>query len=361
MRLIIAAIRTYMGTPLQLEYTITTADQKAAEALQTHHSMGGGPKWRSQLFLWLILVAAMSLLYFRFRMDVKPADRGLFVVLVVIALIFVKWYKRYCCQREILPTKVTVSERELVVEGGGGRVVLPWSGFGKLLEDPVLFLLMDRPKQIAYLIPKRAFPDAAAQDWFRAVAQRSHPEPSDVLSEPMAAPVVTTADGIALSFQLGYRDYLMRNLTSWRMKTIALFLLGAFSFATVSVIIHPDPHAVNSPTEMLTIMLPMLAGMLSVMLVLVSLYQFYLDRHYRERQELVLSSLGFDFSTRTSRGLVPWQNYECYLENRWGFVLWNRQTMWYVLPKRAFASEAELAQCRAWVQANLRRSRWFFL
>jgi hypothetical protein len=58
---------------------------------------------------------------------------------------------------------------------------------------------------------------------------------------------------------------------------------------------------------------------------------------------------------------VPWRNYECYLENRWGFVLWNRQSAWYVLPKRAFASDAELARCRAWVQANLRKSRWFFL
>jgi len=350
-----------MGAPLQLEYTITTADQKAAEALQSHHSMGGGPKWRSQLFLWLFLGVTITLLYLRFRMEVKPADRGWFVAVVVGALIFVSWYNRYCRQREISPTRLTVSERELVLESGGGRVVLPWLGLGKLLEDPALFLLMDRPKRLVYLIPKRAFPDAAAQDWFRDLAQQPHPEPSNVLPEPVAPPVVTTADGITLSFQLGYRDYLMRNLVSWRMKAVALLVLGMIAFATVNVMLQPDPQAVRGPGEMLTIMLPMVAGMLGVMFALVSLYQFYLDRPYRERQELVLSTQGFDFSTRTSRGLVPWRNYECYLENRWGFVLWNRQSALYVLPKRAFASEAELARCRAWVQANLRKSRWFFL
>lgn len=349
-----------MSSPLQLEYIVTEADQKSAKELHAHQNLGGGPKWRSKLILWIILAGAMVLMYVRYQAEVKPQHRPYFWGLVILVLILLKIFQRYNRQQPT-PIQLTVSERELVLESGGGRVAMPWSSFGKLLESHELFVLLDRPKRLLYIIPKRAFPDAPALDWFRILALNAPSAPNDFGPEPVVPPPTTTTDGITLNFTLKYRDYLVRNLTSWRMRGIALLIFAVTVVAVAGMVLHPDPQAVHGPGATLAIMLPILTGMLMVLIAVVTLYEFYQDRKYHEEQLLILSADGIAFAAKSSRGVMPWRDYECYLENRWCFILWNRRALWYLLPKRAFISEADQARCRHWLQSNLRNSHWFFL
>src|SRR5262249_23813905 len=84
--------------------------------------------------------------------------------------------------------------------------------------------------------------------------------------------------GIALTVQLKYRDYVVRMVTSWRTKGIALGILalviGTFLYSTA----HPPPDAVNSPTKVFLIILPIMTTMLLVMLSLISLISWFSEK-----------------------------------------------------------------------------------
>lgn len=343
-----------------MEFVVTPAEKAEAESLLLRKQLGGGSRWRTWLVLAVVLGFAVVCMYYQFRTVFPPQHRPWAIagITVLIAAIMI-WRRRQERRRDKLPVRWEISPTELVLSSDLGRATFAWSGFSECLESPKMFVLLDRAKVVMYFFPKRAFPDAAAQDWFRAQTQILHP--TVLPAESVAIVNPAPADGVALDFQIGFRDFLVRNWVSWRLKgaflLVFLFMLGVMGWQLLQ---PPPPTAVNGPGKMLAIMLPTVAVMLPAMWFAVSLYWWWAQRRYFVRQQLVFSARGIDFAQSGERGTLQWNTYECYLENRWCFLIWHRRNpTWQMVPKRAFAADADVARCRALLQQHLRPSRWF--
>ena len=345
---------------LQLEYSCTDADLKEAQTLQLRQHYGGGSKWRAHLVQFGFLVLAGAAVYFRFKHEVAPEDRPWFIALVVVLCVAFLIFKRLTHRKTDGLVRLEASEREVVFHDGKGRAEILWSGFSQCIESPNLFVLVNRPKTILYSVPKRAFPDEAAQNWFRTRANQPQSVAPAALEEPFVPGRFVAANGIALIFQLKYRDYLNRFVTSWRMKGLFIGILvlvtGTSLFST------PPPDAVNSPLKTYLIMLSIMTPMLVVMVFVVSFFSWRGEKKYLAPQQIVLTDEGIEFASRDSSGRIDWNTYRYYLENRWSFFVWHpRGSLWFMIPKREFPAQSDLAQVRTILQTNLKPSRWFFL
>jgi membrane protein implicated in regulation of membrane protease activity len=300
-----------------------------------------------------LLVLAGAAVYSRFKREVATEDRARFIALVVVVYVAVLVFKRMTRRKTGGLVRLEVSERELVFREGNGRTEMLWSAFSRCLESPNLFVLVNRPKTILYSVPKRAFPDEAAQNWFRTQASQPQSVAPAATEEPFVPGRFVAASGISLIFQLKYRDYLSRFVTSWRMKGL---FVGMLALVTgISLFSTPPPDAVNSPFKVYLIML-------SVMVFVISFFSWRGEKKYQAPQQIVLTDEGIEFAGRDSSGSLSWNTYKYYLENRWGFFVWHpRGSLWFMLPKREFPSPSDLAQFRSILRTNLKPSRWFFL
>ena len=345
---------------LQLEYSCTDAELKEAKTLQLRQHYGGGSKWRAQLVQYGFLVLAGAAVYFRFKREVATEDRAWFIALVVVVYVAVLIFKRMTRRKTGGLVRLEASERELTFRDGNGRTEMLWSAFSRCLESPNLFVLVNRPKTILYSVPKRAFPDEAAQNWFRTQANQPQSVAPAASEEPFVPGRFVAASGISLIFQLKYRDYLSRFLTSWRMKGLFIGMLGLVTgiifFST------PPPDAVNSPLKVYLIMLSTMIPMLVVVVFVISFFSWRGEKKYLAPQQIVLTDEGIEFTGRDSSGSLSWNTYKYYLENRWGFFVWHpRGSLWFMFPKREFPAQSDLVQFRTILRTNLKPSRWFFL
>lgn len=345
---------------LQLEYTCTDADLKEAKALQLRQRYGGGSKWRTQIVLWSFLLLAAGALYFRFTHEIQPNDRPWFIALVVIVYVFFLIFKRMTRRKTGRSVRLEISERELVFNGENGHTSMLWSAFSQCLESPNLFVLVDRPKAIVYAVPKRVFPDEAAQDLFRTHANQPQSVAPTTEDETLLPGRFAAADGISFTFQLKYRDYLNRFLTSWRTKGL---LIGIFALITaINIFSTPPPDAVVPPLKVYLLMISAMTPMLVVMMFVLAFFSWRGEKKYLVAQQIVLRNEGIEFANRDSSGRLPWSTYKYYLENRWSFFLWNPiGSVWFMLPKREFPTQSDVTQFRIILQTNLKLSRWFYL
>ena len=124
----------------------------------------------------------------------------------------------------------------------------------------------------------------------------------------------------------------------------------------------PPPDAVNSSLKVEMIMLATVTPMLVAGIFVAALVSWRGEKKHRAPQQIVLTSEGIEFASRDTRGRLPWSTYKYYLENRWRFFVWHpRGSLWFMLPKRDFPSQSDLAHVRTLMEVNLRRSRWFYL
>jgi hypothetical protein len=344
---------------LQLEYCCTETETNEAQALLSHRQPGRGPKWRSRVVYYAFLVLAAVGLYFRFKREIAPRDRAWFIALAVVVFIALHILQRFSRAKSDQSLRLEISDRELVFIDSASHTAKPWSAFSQCFESPTVFALLDRSRQLLYTVPKRAFPDEASQNWFRALANQPSGVRASLVSEASIAGR-SVAKGITLTVQWKYRDYVIRMVTSWRTKGIALGIIG---FAIVTCLFGATPpDAVNSRSETLIIMLAMMTPMLAVVLFVVSFVAWRSGKNYVTAQEVALTDEGIEFAGDDGTGFLQWTAYKYYLENRWSFFVWNpRASVWFMFPKRQFASPLDLDQCRELLQKNLRRSRWFFL
>jgi hypothetical protein len=347
-----------MPTPLHLEFVCTPAEREEAESLLLRKQLGGGSRWLTWLVLAGMMIFMLVAVYFQFRMFAPQYRPWAYAGMAVLVPAIMIWRRRVERRRDNLLLRWEISPTELVLTSDLGRATFIWSGFSECLESPKLFLLADRGRVAVYIFPKRAFPDAAAQDWFRSHAQTIGP--TLLSAEAVAPPSPTPADGVALDFQIGFRDFLVRNWTSWRLKGAFLLIFLFMAIMAGWQMRHPVPNAVNSPLKVFAIAIPTFAFMMVVVWFAVSAYWWWTQRKYFTRQQLVLSDRGIDFVNATERGTLQWNTYECYLENHWCFMIWHRRNQaWQMLPKRVFATETDLVRCRALIQQHLQHSRWF--
>jgi len=342
---------------LKLEYTCTEAEFAEAQFLNEY---GGKPKWRIIAGNWgqYLAVAAM-LLYYGIKTG-KPEDRPFLISLVILVLValfikphVLKWLAK---EKKNEPVQVEVSEQGLVF-AGDGRTTMAWSAFSQCRESPNLFVLVSRSQRSLYPLPKRAFPDAAAQNWFRTLAN----QPASALAAAgEKVPGQFATPGITLTVRMGFRDCLIRMVTSWRIKGIAL---GVLVLVTGVCLSAPEPpHPVNSRAQTLVIILAIVVPMLLALAPVVALIAWLSERKWRTPQHVALSSEGIEFVSGGASGVLPWSTYKYYLENRWTFFIWQpKGSQWFMMPKREFASTSDVDQCRELLRTKLKVSSWFYM
>jgi hypothetical protein len=150
---------------LRLEYTCTPEEQKHAQAL-AHPAT---PRWISRLVFTL---GALLCIY----VGVRQFSATEWLVWAAIFLVI--WIITYQSLRRMArpqPTKLLLLPDSL-------RIITPkldrqydLADFAPLIESETLFVLQNRPKTVLIPIPKRAFPDTASQDHFRAQLTRPMP------------------------------------------------------------------------------------------------------------------------------------------------------------------------------------------
>jgi hypothetical protein len=311
--------------------------------------------------MFLVILGAGTVEYLRFKTEIAAKDRVWFISLVVVACIAFLIFKRVTRRKTDQSVRAEVSERGIVFAGENTRSEILWSGFSQCLESPNLFVLLNRSKSILYTVPKRAFPDDKSREWFRATANQPRK-----LSEADDAEFIpgrfVSGKGIGLTVRLKYQDYLSRNITSWRLKGIMLFMLAIMLVISLFQSANPPPAAVVPPWKVFLIMISSLSAMLIVIFFVVSFISWRTERKHLAPQQIVLTSEGIQFIDRDGGGHVPWNAYKYYRENHWSFFVWQpRGSLWLMLPKRAFASTSDLEQFRGMLQANLKPSRFFYL
>jgi hypothetical protein len=166
-----------------------------------------------------------------------------------------------------------------------------------------VFVLVDRTKSVLFPIPKRAFPDAASQDWFRTQATQFQNSPAVASQETFVPGRFATSNGIALTIKLGYWDYFNRSITSWRMRGMFLAII-AFMVGVV-VFTPAPPHAVNSPEKTLLIMLPIFTVMMGFVIAVLSFISWRAEKKCLDPQHIVINEEGVEFAGRDITGRLP--------------------------------------------------------
>lgn len=343
---------------LQLEYICTEAELKEAQSLNTHRQFGGGPRWRSLLVILAVTLVCFALMVVRLMTEIPPKDRIWFVAAVVVIFFVFFYLKRKTIRKRDRPVRVEVSEREIVFIGGNSRSAMPWSAFSQYMESPRLFVLLDKSRRHLFAIPKRAFPDEKSEAWFRTWTKDLE-DPGTSAPAEAVMPDRIAGNGIAITVHLKFRDYLVRTFTSWRSKG---FGLGFGALCIGMCLFTPKPpHAVFSRGQMMLITVATLVPILVVGFFGATLIAWLSEKKVLGPRHLVVGSEGIQFAERSGSGTLAWSTYKYYLENRWAFFLWNPQApSWIMLPKRDFASAADMEQVRDLLRTNLKASRWFY-
>lgn len=349
-----------MPQVLRLEYACTAAEKREAEELNIRHRIARGSKWKTNVILGAALVGALFLMYLRVAHDALVARRPyVFGGLVLLILVVIVWRQRPRRNPSGV-TNLEISDTELRIHSSGGNVSMPWSCFSKCLESPNLFVLVDRPKVLLLVLPKRVFPDEKWQSWFRHQADNRTGTNEALVAEAPSLTQIAPADRIVLRFQLRFRDYLDRTIASWRTWAIVLGVMavmeGCFLYATA----HPPPRAVYSPMQVFFMfVLPIQCIMVVIFILISSSYTWYVYRNYP--QEVALSEEGIALASRDEHSELKWTASLRFKETRRSFIIWTSPgPAWLMLPKRAFSSPDDLRRCTVLLTSHLPRSRWFF-
>ncbi len=349
-----------MSQNLALEYTCTAAEMEEAESLSLRRQLGGGSKWRTWLVLLVMLVGLLLVLYFELRREVPAAYIPcIFVTIFLFALVSVLW-KRKVRHRQSVANKVEVSNDGLVAAIGGVKLASPWSAFSDCIESPNLFVLVDRPKALLMVLPKRAFPSESWLTWFRNLAN-NRPRPAEQAQTPRA-PLLHSADVLIVRFRLGFRDYLDRAVASWFTWSMILGVAGMILGISIREGAHPSPRAVFSATQIYFMFMLPATLLIAVMIIFIAaIHPWWSHTEHLVPQEMAFSNESIAAASADGSGVLSWTTYSSYKETRWSFILWRGWgRFWMLVPKRAFGSADELERCRALLAARLRRSPWFF-
>ena len=349
-----------MPETLRLEYSCTHAELEEAQSLNLRRQLGGGSKWKTWLMLLLMLVGMLLAFYWQIVREVSPVYRPYVIGGLIFLIAGIMIWRRLTRKDTSQTTRVEISEAEFVILGPDSRVAMPWSAFGDCLESHNLFALVDRPKGLLLIVPKRAFPNESAQDSFRSLAQ-SKRSPVQPLKPPVAADS-KCGEQVAITVRLRFRDYLDRTIASYRTWGIFLLIMLFVLGTTIYSAAHPPPKAVYTATQVFfRFEVPFLLVMMVVIVLVISVHTWRLHVKYLVAQSLLLSDVSIEFSGEDGQGVLPWSSYTRYKETRWSFILWNpRNSLWTMIPKRSFSSADDLKRGRALLHRHLVRSRWFF-
>lgn len=329
--------------------------------MQLRKQLGGGSKWRTYLVLGFILAGVMLDMYFKFRQnEFGRYTPYFFVAIFIFSITFVFWKKHRAAKQSAAATNIfEISHSGVMMVMGEHKSSHPWSAFSECLESPKLFVLVDRPKCILYILPKRAFPDENTQKWFRALANErpvvAGPNP---IADPTHEPL--TGEAVSVEFQLRLSDYFDRTLASWKTWGAIIGLLCLFAGASMYGAMNAGPNPVNSPAKVFFVFcMPFMLLMIGMVIVVVSLQGWLAHRKHLIPQKYLFLENGIQQLSKDGFLTVAWSGYAHYKETRRSIILWRGQ-VWSLIPKRAFKSRLDQQNCLSLLRRNLRQSRWFF-
>ena len=347
---------------LELEYACTDAELQEARDLAPRLTLGGGSKWRTRLILLAFYALMLFLLDLEFRRDFELPAR-LCLLAGFAALFVVLHFVRRRSKRKPAspPSRVEASETDLTFVSDGARVSMPWSGFARTAETPRLFVLIDRPKLTLVVVPKRTFPDSEALEWFRSQATRRQGSSGSPVDAASRARAPGSPGQVSVVFRLGYSDFLNRNASSWRTRTLFLPVL----VVPVGILLllgtwKPFAGVADVPASRMVAAMLGFFGLLVAVILLRTLLEWLSERRHHGLRRIVVSSDEIRCDDDLEHGAISWSALANYMENRWAFFIWDaRRLSWQMIPKRAFASVADLDRCRDLLSRRLRPSRWF--
>ncbi len=179
-------------TIFQCDFSYVLED--LAEAQKTHR-MENGKKHYKSLIGW-IFFTGLAVIFFNYlnenqpmtsrqRMTnrvASPLDMATFVVPWIIFFVFMGYFvlknirgraKKMWDANEKLhcPQKLEVTVDGISFESQFGATVQKWPAFQRFLESKNLFVLYSSPISMS-IVPKRAFPNPADLEWFRALLNK---------------------------------------------------------------------------------------------------------------------------------------------------------------------------------------------
>jgi hypothetical protein len=198
------------GAPLQIEFQTTLEDYRAA--LRAHRRSRRTGKYRRGIIGWVLFVALATTLFLILQRNnvavapppVSPSPQPLFSSLILplipwLTIFIVIWVSVFVAlrraprrawegqPREHLVKRWQISNECVVIDMGDSKSEMKWSVFLKYVETPTLFLLYSS-KFSFYMVPKRAFADAAQLAEFAALLSQ-HIQP-----QTQAFPVIAPAE-----------------------------------------------------------------------------------------------------------------------------------------------------------------------
>jgi hypothetical protein len=342
-----------MSTPLRLEYACTRAELDEAQALYASEMVGSGSKWLGRTLVYGFLFSASLALWFG-NPEAPTVTRALgaggFFAFAVALVAFHKKFRKFVPRKSVME----ISERDLTASVPGSRVVMPWSAFGKCLESPDLFVLVDRPGRTLLVFPKRAFPDDGSLAWFRERIGAAPAADEPAVPEPIVFP-----GGVTILQRLTFRDHFAVTVTS--LRTLAMCsVVGILLFIVAHSLKNHRPEYADA-TRAAALYGFTLLLFLVVSALVVMAFAAWSWRSYAKApgpQTISFADEALAISGPDGSATLPWATYEHCLESRWHFILW-RGEQWLLLPKREFASDDELSRFRGLLASHLKPAPWF--
>jgi len=348
-----------MSPVLHLEYACTNAEQDQARTLALRKQVGGGSKWRTRVVLLLVLVGTLLALWFETR-AIPVGYRALIIAAIVVGSCVFTYCKRKLRRSAPGSTKLDISEKGLAILGPAARVAMPWSAFSQCLESSDLFVLLDQPKEMLVVIPKRTFPSEEWQIWFREQASNAPSLPAPPWNEPAVLTPSTSADRITFTIRYGFWDSFDQTIASWFTWGACLFVAGLFIAIPLHSAANAPAQANNSDPLVFSIfMFAVFLVFITTIILVFSVRGWLSHARYSGSQEITLSEESIDFAGPAGSGTVPWTRFKHYKETFWSFIIW-RGSVWMMFPKRAFESWDDVSSCRELLGRHLQKSRWFF-
>jgi hypothetical protein len=342
---------------LRLEYACTKAELDEAESLALRQQLGGGSTWLT-LFVLLAALALVLLALWMFVVRQLPAKyRAAAVAAFALIWIIIYLRQRGTVLADSPKAVVELSEDGVRVVGSAAGATMAWSHFANVYESSDLFVLTDRSKSAMLVLPKRAFPDAGSQDWFRArtldVGSAADRATAASSQRPPASGEV-----VRLRFRYRFRDFLDRVLATWFVRVMmigfACMMLGIFAHAAL----HPPPNAVYSPARVFLFFgLPFLVLIVAMVPLVVATREWLAGRRVEEI-DVALREEGVTLSAMDSTATVGWEVYGRFKETPRSFIIWQPGGGgWLLLPKRLLADD-QAARCRELLASRCTRSTW---
>ncbi len=337
----------------RLEYICSDAELGEAKSLGLRHELRKGKK--SLLFLGCLIALMVTAVVLKIQHQVPAHLRPYTYTGAVLITIAVFFFNRDAGKKRLVTT-IDIDDAGLRIQGADTHIAIPWTAVSECQESAHVFGVFLRTERVQFVLPKRAFPNQTAIEWFRQRAKQTCDATINQTTPGLSSR--TTPDEIRIRFRLDFRDHLNRTFASaiiWLVGVLTiLFAIGS------ELRDAPDMSSRGMETALRNFLkgLPFLLPVMLFVPLMMTVMSWLAQRRFAQ-QELAFHDDGITIIAPDGSATVPWTRYPFYKETGRYFLLWAKDRNWLMIPKRTFNSGIEQARCRALFGKHLAKSRWF--